>query len=93
MNENATKPLSGVAIADLLAADETLAALAQTMAEEYQKEGQNWARPWMKKHAESMTIIVKARGILLDRVDAANAHVMAPGSAVPDSESTNQDGR
>ena len=42
---------------------------AKRMADEYKKHGAKWPRGWMLKHSADRDIIIKARGIILDRAD------------------------
>lgn len=74
---------SHVATGDLLAAEATIEKLSKQMADEFQNGGAEWKREWMQKHSQERIILVKARTIILDRIEAANAKIAHAGDGQP----------
>ena len=54
---------------DLLAAESALAVVTKQMADDFQAHGRCWPRGWMQKHIEDRNSLIKARNILLDKVE------------------------
>ena len=50
----------------LLAAETTLAALSEQMAQAYQQNGKGWPREWMQRHAKDREAILRVRNLLMD---------------------------